>query len=273
MSTVSESVAAGQIAGCLWLYSNYHCNMSCEYCLTESSPGATRRLLGSERMLELTAEAAELGFTSVGVGGGEPFLIKEMPELLAQLAQILPVVVLTNGSLFTPALLQRMRPLAELPVALQVSLDSADAETNDRYRGAGNFEAVITAIPRLLELGITVRLATTGEDGGPDPELCALHRRLGISEEDHIVRPVIRRGRAASLGLGVEGSVESLPPELTITCDGAFWSPFAPTVHNDRLDTDLLISRAVAPLSKPVDMLLGLIQGRPTGGDVSLNIR
>ena len=68
MSTVAESIEAGQIGGCLWMYSNYHCNMTCKYCLTGSSPRAPRRLLGAERMLELTREAAQLGFTSVGVG-------------------------------------------------------------------------------------------------------------------------------------------------------------------------------------------------------------
>jgi MoaA/NifB/PqqE/SkfB family radical SAM enzyme len=275
MSKVAEAVEEGRIGGTLWLYSNYHCNMACHYCLTESSPRAPRRLLGSERMLELAREAAQLGFTSVGVGGGEPFLLKEMPELLAQLAQVLPVIVLTNGTLFTPRLLERIRPLAALPVSFQVSLDSADPESNDRYRESGNFDVVVTAIRRLREIGIRVRLATTGgdQDQGARAELCALHRSLGIGEDDHVVRPVVRRGRALEIGLGIEGSVNSLPPELTITADGAFWSPFAPTVRRDRLDTDLLVSRATSPLSKPAEIMMSLVEGRPPGSDATLEIR
>ena len=39
--------------------------------------------------------------------------------------------------------------------------------------------------------------------------------------------------------------------ETTVTADGAFWSPFAPTVVDDRVDTDLLISRTVDPLRVP----------------------
>lgn len=273
MSKVGESVSTGQLSGCLWLYSNYHCNLSCKYCLTESAPGVDRRLLGSERMLELAREGARLGFTSIGVAGGEPFLLKDMPELLAQLAEVLPVVVLTNGTLFTPALLERMRPLAELPVTLQVSLDAAAAARNDLNRQDGNFDVVMEALPRLVELGLKVRIATTGGEEDGDPGLCELHRGLGIAEEDHIVRPVVRRGRAVDLDLGVEGSVDTLPPELTITADGAFWSPFSATIHEGKLDTDLLISRTVMPLDKPVDALLGLLKGRPPGGDVSLNIR
>lgn len=273
MTSAAESISSGQLGGCLWLYSNYHCNLSCKYCLTESSPGADKRLLGSERMLELARQGAELGFTIIGISGGEPFMLKDMPELIAQIAQLLPVVVLTNGTLFTPRLLERMRPLGQLPVSLQISLDSSVAEANDQGRAKGNFDTVIEVLPRLIELGLKVRIATTGGAGDPDPELCALHRSLGIEEADHIVRPVVRRGRALDLGIGVEATVDNVPPELTITADGAFWSPFAPTLHDQRLDTDLLISRTVLPLSKPLEVMLSLATGLPPGNDVSLNIR
>ena len=273
--SVAEGIEAGKLGGCLWLYSNYHCNLACTYCMTESSPRADRRLLGRERMMELTREAASLGFTSVGVGGGEPFMLPKMPELLAEMARILPVVVLTNGTLFSAKLLARVRPLADLPVSMQVSLDSADPEVNDRNREPGNHEKVVQAIRRLKELGIKVRMATTGPDEDPDAQaaLCALHRDLGIDEEDHIVRPVVRRGRAVDEDTGMPGTTDSLPPELTITADGAFWSPFAPTVHDGRLDIDLLVSRSVVPLSQPAVVMLGLLEGRPPGSDATLNIR
>ncbi len=275
MTLVKEAVEAGRLAGCLWMYSNYHCNLTCDYCLTESSPRAPRRLLDSEQMLALAREAAELGFQRVGVGGGEPFLVADMPERLAKLARVLPVVVLTNGTLFNDRVLERLRPLAELPVEFQVSLDSANPEINDRVRGEGNFKIVVETIPRLVELGLKVRMATTGAEEDPEKRaaLCALHRGLGIAEQDHIVRPVVHRGRAVDAGVGAEATVDSLPPELTVTADGAFWSPFAPTVHGGCLDTDLLISRTFEPLSKPAEIMLGLVEGRPPGSDATLEIR
>jgi hypothetical protein len=67
--------------------------------------------------------------------------------------------------------------------------------------------------------------------------------------------------------------VSDLPAELTITIDGAFWSPFGPTVHAGRLDTDLLITRTTRPLSVPAQALLRLVQGRPPGTDTALSIR
>ena len=38
MSAIAEAVAAGVLPGRVWMYSNYHCNLACAYCLTESAP-------------------------------------------------------------------------------------------------------------------------------------------------------------------------------------------------------------------------------------------
>jgi len=78
--------------------------------------------------------------------------------------------------------------------------------------------------------------------------LCALHRDLGVPDEDHIVRPVIARGRAADVGMGVAVSEHDLPAELTITADGAFWSPFGPTVVGRSAGRRLLLTRTTDPL-------------------------
>ncbi len=263
------------MAGRLWLYTNYHCNLACTYCLTESAPRARRRLLDPEVAVELAREAAALGFTSLGITGGEPFLLPRLPELLRQLAGILPLVVLSNATLFTDRLLARLTPLAGMDVAVQISLDSAEAEVNDGLRAEHNFAAVIAAIPRLRDIGLRVRIATTAEHLGDQARarLCALHRSLGVGDEDHVVRPVVRRGRAAGRGMGVPVTAADLPAELTITADGAFWSPFGPTVRDGRLDTDLLLTRTTRPLSLPAAAMLRVVEGRPPGEDASLGIR
>ena len=162
-------------------------------------------------------------------------------------------------------------------MALQISLDSPDPDVNDEMRGPDNFAKVIDAIPRLRELGMTVRVATTGEPGrlrdDDHARLCALHRSLGVPDEDHIVRPIVRRGRAADQDLGQTFTPEEIPAELCISVDGAFWSPFGPTVRGDTLDTDLLISRTTAPLERPANLLLRLVERRPVGDDVTIGIR
>lgn len=278
MTAVADAIAEGRIGGRLWLYANYHCNLRCTYCLTESAPGIPRRLLDPESILAHAREARELGFTGVGITGGEPFLLDWMPELLGRLARILPVIVLSNGTLFTGRRLTALDPLAGAPIHVQISLDSAEPQENDAMRGPENFAKVVAAIPELVKRGIGVRIATTLEDpGSHDPDelerLCALHRALGVGDEDHIVRPIVRRGRAAIAGMGVQAGFDELEPELTVTADGAFATPFGPTVRGGRLDTDLLVTRTTSPLAVPAGALARVAGSPETGRDARLGIR
>jgi MoaA/NifB/PqqE/SkfB family radical SAM enzyme len=264
LTTLAAAVAEGLIGERLWLYTNYHCNLTCTYCLTASGPRVPRRELPLVRLPEIASEARGLGFSALGVTGGEPFLVAGLPEALAETAALLPTLVLSNGTLFTANLLSRMAPLAELDFRVQVSLDSAEPAENDEMRGPKNFARVVDAIPRLRRLGIPVRVATTSEGIQPEAlaRLCELHRSLGVPDEDHVVRPIVRRGRAAEHGLGIDAALGDLPPELTLTADGSFWSPFGPTVHGGRLDTDLLLTRTTHPLSIPTEAMLQVAGAR-----------
>lgn len=277
MRDVFESaVADGRVGDRLWLYATYHCNLACAYCLTESAPAiANRRTLTRETMVRAAEEARELGFASVGITGGEVFMLPWFPEALVEISRTLPTLTLTNATLFTDRMLDRLEPIAELEAALQVSLDSDDAERNDELRGAANWMRVMDAIPKLLDRGIRVRIATTVEHQTPDEleRLCVLHRELGIPDEDHIVRSVVRRGRARVRGYGVVPGPTDILPELTITADGAFLNPFGPTVRHGRTDLDLLVSRQIAPLTAATERFLRIAADQPAGADAVRNIR
>jgi MoaA/NifB/PqqE/SkfB family radical SAM enzyme len=267
---LETAVSEGRCGDRLWLYATYHCNLACVYCLTESHPRIRdRRALPSETIVALGAEARQAGFGSLGVTGGEVFMLPNMAELLARLGSLLPTVALTNATLFTDRLLRRLEPLADSGVALQVSLDSPDPVRNDALRGPENFAQVCESVPQLVDRGIKVRIATTVDDQPHDElaRLCELHRSWGISDEDHIVRGIVKRGRAALEGMGVEPSPTDILPELTITADGAFLHPFAPTVRNGVTDLDLLVSRQVRPLSAAVRRFLAVVADQPAGTD------
>lgn len=275
MTAIAEAVAEGRLPGRVWMYSNYHCNLACTYCLTDSAPTSPRRALTGDAMRTVAAQAAELGFTQLGVTGGEPFLAPGIVDTVAAMADHLPTLVLSNGTLFGDAQIRRLEPWKRRDVGIQISLDSADPDVNDAARGPENFAKVVEAIPRLVDAGIRVRIATTATEIDPETlgRLCELHRGLGVSDDDHIVRPIVSRGRGLDVSDGVPVEVTDLPPDLTITADGAFWSPFGPTVRNGRLDTDLLITRTTDPLRTPAEALLGLVDGQPPGRDTTLNIR
>lgn len=262
---IVESIEDGRLGPRLWLYANYHCNLSCAYCLTESAPHVPRRELDANLMRALVDEAAELGFRSVGITGGEPFLRPDLAELAAELSEALPVLVLTNATLFEGERVERLAPIIGRSVGLQISLDGASPDENDPMRGPDNFAKVVRAIPQLRARGIAVRVATT-DYGQGDDEIAAvaeLVADLGVPPDDHLIRPTVARGRALDEGLGEPAGIDELPAEATVTVDGLFWSPFAPTIRGGRLDTDLLVSRQVRPLASGMRAFLGLLSAAP----------
>ena len=218
-------------------------------------------------MLRLSKQAKALGFQSIGITGGEPFLRADLETIVVEIAQEMPVLILTNGTLFNPRRIDRMKKMlhTEHPVSLQISLDSASAEQNDSLRGENNFKLVAEAVPKLISQGFLVRVAGTINEEAPEmnEELRLLLNSWGVAERDQIIRPVVNRGRAVSTTMGVTAGVGQLSAELTITKSGAFWSPFGPTYNAGKLETDLLLVRRIEPLAVPVQALLTLFDQQP----------
>ena len=113
----------------LWLYTNFDCNLHCDYCCVRSSPTAPRRELGLGRVQRIAREATELGVKEIFVTGGEPFLLEDIGEILLACAGAAPTTVLTNGMLFTGRRVESLRALPRDRITLQISLDTATPDT------------------------------------------------------------------------------------------------------------------------------------------------
>ena len=277
MSAIAEAVRTGELPGRVWFYSNYHCNLACTYCFTESSPSAPKRVLPPEQIVDLARQAHELGFTEFGLTGGETFLMPYIVDVAKELGALGPTILITNGTVFGPKRFARAAELAGHDVALQISLDAPEPDLNDEMRGPENFAKVTEVIPRLVDAGVRVRIATTVEHDRLDEEqhdrLCALHRSWGIPDDDHVVRPVITRGRAIDEGMGEALAYHQFPPELTISVEGAYWGAFGPSFRDGVGDTDLLLTRTIDPIAKPAEVLHRIASGRPAGADAQIGIR
>src|SRR5260370_3769750 len=143
----------------LWLYTNFDCNLSCDYCCVRSSPKAPRRALGIERVRRIAIEAAELGVSEIFVTGGEPFMLPDIGEILATCAAAAPVTVLTNGMLFAGSRLGTLRSLQREAGTLQISLDSPTPERHESHPGKGTWARTWKGIVRDRAEGFRVRLA------------------------------------------------------------------------------------------------------------------
>jgi uncharacterized Fe-S cluster-containing radical SAM superfamily protein len=225
----------------LWLYTNFDCNLRCDYCCVRSSPTAPRRELGLARVQRIAPEAAELGVKEIFVTGGEPFLLEEIGEILVSCAAAAPTTVLTNGMLFTGRRAESLQALPRDRIVLQISLDSATPELHDLHRGPGTWARTREGIQRARAHGFRVRLAATVSTDAEAEEFRQFLDEEKISPEDRVIRRIALRGSAAE---GVAVSRADLVPEITITANGVYWHPVGAE------DTDLLVTRDIFPLSE-----------------------
>ena len=223
----------------LWLYTNFDCNLRCDYCCVRSSPSAPRRELGLERVQQIAREATQLGVKEIFVTGGEPFLLDDIGEILIACAEAAPTTVLTNGTLW-----QRANTLRALPrdrIVLQISLDSATPDRHDLHRGRGTWARTRAGIQLARALGFRVRLAATISTDAEAEEFRQFLDAEKVAEEDRVIRRIALRG-AASEGVAITRA--DLVPEVTITAEGVYWHPVGAE------DNDLLVTRDIFPLSE-----------------------
>jgi MoaA/NifB/PqqE/SkfB family radical SAM enzyme len=208
----------------LWLYTNFHCNLACDYCAVASAPAAVPRTLRLETVQDLVAEAAGVGFTELYITGGEPFLNPDIVALLDMATVALPTVVLTNAMLLRGRRAAGLERMAGRKLTFQTSLDGASAATHDAHRGAGSFARTLDGIRHLIELGFTPRVALTEtpENSAEIPAVAGLLADLGVPADNFAVRPLLRRGFSTA---GLEIAEASSIPELTVTGDGLHWHP------------------------------------------------
>lgn len=217
----------------LWIYSNFHCNLACDYCVVASSPRARRRELAAERVRALVDEAVGEGFREIYITGGEPFVHPEIVALIEYASERLPTVVLTNAMLFTGRRRADLARLADRPgVTLQSSVDGACAATHDRWRGAGSWDAAMAGLRYAAGLGLALRVAMTRTPDNDEEieDVRDMLAEIGIVGEAFAVRPLVSRGFAHGAPGAVAVCDAIIAPELTISADGAHWHPLGADV-------------------------------------------
>ncbi|MDH3755276.1 MAG: mycofactocin radical SAM maturase [Acidimicrobiia bacterium] len=136
---------------CLTWELTYACNLECVHCLSSSGQRDPRELTTTEAK-RVIDELHDLQVFYVNIGGGEPLVRRDFFELLEHsLANNVGVKFSTNGYLLDGAKATRLAGLTDVDV--QLSLDGADAETNDPIRGDGSYSAVRRAMDNLARAG------------------------------------------------------------------------------------------------------------------------
>ncbi len=178
----------------LWFHTGTACNLSCPFCLEGSTPGDTRldriTLRDAKPFID---EAVALGVKQFSFTGGEPFIVRDIINILSYASQRLPCLVLTNG---TDVVLKRLRQIRRLidaahPVSFRVSIDFADENRHDAGRGVGNFRQALLGLKSLHDMGFHVSVARqmpANENGDDvDERYRALFAEHGLPTDLRIV--------------------------------------------------------------------------------------
>jgi hypothetical protein len=195
----------------LWINTGTLCNLACSSCYIESSP--TNDSLVYPVLAEILPyldEAEALGTREIGFTGGEPFMNREAPAMIAvALERGFEVLVLTNA----------MRPmrrfesaLAELPrerLTFRVSLDHHSPAVHEAERGAGTWAKALAGLRWLEAAGFRTAIA-----GRQLPGERSEDARLGYAALCE------REGLLAEAGLVLFPAMDAAAdvPEITTAC-------------------------------------------------------
>lgn len=165
------------------LYVENRCNLRCEHCYEceESHPPHPESPLRAEDYERIFEELKALGVMVVTFSGGEPFLRRDLLDLVALARKKrFAVRIYTSGTLIDE---RKANRIAELRVSeVHVSVYSHDPAVHDRFTGIpGSHERSLRALRLLRERGVTTVLKSNIMTFNVDHlgELVALARAVG----------------------------------------------------------------------------------------------
>lgn len=172
---------------------NNECNLNCKHCrVSEKNDSEKLSLREAKNML---AEFWYNGITMLNLSGGEPFLRKDIFEILDYTQKFDDIVITTNGTLLDEEKCKKLSTYKN--IKLSISLDGLE-ETHDSFRGKkGAFKKVIETLPLLNKYNIryAIKYTLSNETKKDGIELLRLVASKGAKEFN--TRRVIVAGNAS----------------------------------------------------------------------------
>jgi PqqA peptide cyclase len=161
---------------------SYQCPLHCPYCSNPVDIGGERYRdeLETEHWVRVFREARAMGVLQLALTGGEPMLRRDLDELVAAGREAgLYSTLVTAGTRFTRERAEQLKAAGLDHV--QVSIQSPNAEENDRIGGIRSFDRKIAAARAARELGfpLTINCVLHRQNLDRIDEILALTEELG----------------------------------------------------------------------------------------------
>ena len=183
--------------GTLLIHLLNRCNLLCQHCYVNATT-RSKIVLPLDLVLNGLEQAENIGFGTVILSGGEPFMYPHLPEILAYFIHKphLTLRVASNGTLIRA---KEAALLRESRAKLQVSIDGPE-EFHDQFRGvAGSYRRALRGVRFAVSAGVPVTIVITLTRDNIDclPWLAELAAEMGVG---HIsAQPLLSLGRGADI--------------------------------------------------------------------------
>lgn len=143
------------------------CNLRCFYCMPEEGLNWLDRkeLMTYEEMLRSCALLVKMGIEKIRITGGEPFVRKDIMQLLTSLSRLdgLKELSMTTNGVLTAPYVAEMKALGVKSVNL--SLDTLDANRFFTITRRDEFASVMATLDELLKHEIDVKINAVVMEG------------------------------------------------------------------------------------------------------------
>lgn len=140
----------------------FECNSKCAHCVSAEKKAFPDEV-DTQTAKKIVDQVHDFGATFFGITGGEPFLRKDLFEVLDYAASLgLNTSIITDGRLLTEEIIQK---IIKNKTKISISIDGSE-KTNDAIRGKGVYKAAVSAIERFQHEGLLNVLVYTFANKG-----------------------------------------------------------------------------------------------------------
>jgi len=134
------------------------CNLKCKHCYSDSVEQAAPDELSTEEAFHLVDDLSRWGIGLLIIDGGEPLCRDDLLNIVKYASSKgIRTTIGSNGTLIDKTMATQMVKAGVMAVA--ISLDGADAQTHDSFRGiSGAFDQTVSGIQACRDAGLPFQL-------------------------------------------------------------------------------------------------------------------